>query len=64
MSKFAHYLDNAAPPLRIGPVALAGRAFLAPMSGITDIAMRRIAQRFGAGLVVSEMSPATITRGG
>ena len=31
------------------------RAFLAPMSGVTDLAMRRIAARFGAGLVVSEM---------
>ena len=32
-----------------------GRAFLAPMSGVTDLAMRREAQRFGASLVVSEM---------
>jgi tRNA-dihydrouridine synthase B len=31
------------------------RAFLAPMSGVTDLVMRRIAARFGAGLVVSEM---------
>lgn len=31
------------------------RAFLAPMSGVTDIVMRRIAARFGAGLVISEM---------
>lgn len=37
------------------PVALASRALLAPMSGVTDIVMRRIAARFGAGLVVSEM---------
>ena len=42
-------------PLRIGPIVLAGRAFLAPMSGITDIGMRRVARRFGASLVVSEM---------
>ncbi len=28
---------------------------LAPMSGVTDIAMRRIARRFGASLVVTEM---------
>jgi nifR3 family TIM-barrel protein len=34
---------------------LASRAFLAPMSGVTDIVMRRIAARHGAGLVVSEM---------
>ena len=28
---------------------------LAPMSGVTDIGMRRIARRFGATLVVTEM---------
>ncbi|MGL4812277.1 MAG: tRNA dihydrouridine synthase DusB [Beijerinckiaceae bacterium] len=32
-----------------------GLALLAPMSGVTDVAFRRIARRFGAGLVVSEM---------
>ena len=31
------------------------RAFLAPMSGVTDLPFRRLAHRFGAGLVVSEM---------
>ena len=31
------------------------RAFLAPMAGITDAPMRRLAERFGAGWVVSEM---------
>jgi tRNA-dihydrouridine synthase B len=36
-------------------IALASRAFLAPMSGVTDIVMRRLAARHGAGLVVSEM---------
>jgi tRNA-dihydrouridine synthase B len=41
--------------LRIGPVAMLGRAVLAPMSGISDVAFRRIAARFGAGLVVTEM---------
>ena len=41
--------------LVIGPVRLAGCAVLAPMSGITDIGMRRIAHQFGASLVVSEM---------
>lgn len=39
----------------IGGLRPASRAFLAPMSGVTDLAMRRIAARFGAGLVVSEM---------
>ena len=28
---------------------------LAPMSGVSDLAMRRIARRFGAALVFSEM---------
>jgi nifR3 family TIM-barrel protein len=42
-------------PLRIGPVTLDGNVALAPMSGVTDVAMRRIARRFGASLVVSEM---------
>ncbi len=42
-------------PVVIGPLRLRGRAILAPMSGVTDIGMRRIANRFGASLVVSEM---------
>ena len=41
--------------VRIGPLQLDGCAFLAPMSGVTDVVMRRIARRFGASLVVSEM---------
>lgn len=40
-----------APPI----AKLASRALLAPMSGVTDVVMRRIAARYGAGLVVSEM---------
>jgi nifR3 family TIM-barrel protein len=36
-------------------IGLASRSFLAPMSGVTDIVMRRIAAQHGAGLVVSEM---------
>ena len=32
------------------------RVFLAPMSGITDAPFRRLAERLGAGLVVSEMT--------
>src|SRR5579872_6030822 len=43
------------PPLPIGPLRLEGRALLAPMSGVSDLAMRRIARRFGAALVFSEM---------
>jgi tRNA-dihydrouridine synthase B len=41
--------------LRIGTVETPGIVALAPMSGVTDTHMRRIAARFGAGLVVSEM---------
>lgn len=41
--------------LAIGSVVLDGGAVLAPLSGVTDVAMRRIARRFGASLVVSEM---------
>lgn len=42
-------------PLKIGSHVLANRAFLAPMSGVSDLPFRRLAARFGAGLVVSEM---------
>ena len=41
--------------LAIGGVQTANRVLLAPMSGVTDLPFRRIAARFGAGLVVSEM---------
>jgi tRNA-dihydrouridine synthase B len=46
-------MDSAG--LVVGPHRLPGRAFLAPMSGVTDVGMRRLAQRFGAAMVVSEM---------
>lgn len=46
---------RGAPGFSIGPVAVDCAAILAPLSGVTDAAMRRIARRFGAGLVVSEM---------
>lgn len=39
----------------IGAVELQGRAVLAPLSGVTDVVFRRIARRFGATMVVSEM---------
>jgi tRNA-dihydrouridine synthase B len=41
--------------IQIGPVTLADRAILAPMSGVTDLPFRRLVKRQGAGLVVSEM---------
>ena len=40
---------------KIGSIALKNAVFLAPMAGITDAPFRRLASRFGAGLVVSEM---------
>ncbi len=43
-------------PLQIGPVKLPNRVILAPMSGITDAPFRRLTERLGAGLVVSEMT--------
>jgi tRNA-dihydrouridine synthase B len=41
--------------LAIGTVLMDGPAVLAPLSGVTDVVFRRIARRFGAGLVVTEM---------
>lgn len=43
------------PSFAIGGVSVANGVMLAPMSGVTDLAFRRIAARLGAGLVVSEM---------
>ncbi|HWK96817.1 MAG TPA: tRNA dihydrouridine synthase DusB [Pseudolabrys sp.] len=40
----------------IGGIAAPNRVLLAPMSGITDAPFRRLAERLGAGLVVSEMT--------
>lgn len=41
--------------LRIGNLEIGGQVILAPMSGVTDLSMRRIAHRTGAPMVVSEM---------
>ena len=41
--------------LDIGGVTIRNRVFLAPMSGVTDLAFRSRAHAHGAGLVVSEM---------
>lgn len=48
-SKFAQY------PLSVGELTLRNRAFLAPMSGVSDVPFRQLAWEFGAGMVVSEM---------
>jgi nifR3 family TIM-barrel protein len=42
--------------IAIGSVVVPNRVVLAPMSGITDAPFRRLAERLGAGLVVSEMT--------
>ena len=42
-------------PIELSSGRLDGAAMLAPMSGVSDLAMRRIARRFGATLVFSEM---------
>lgn len=42
-------------PVRIGPHTLPNAVLLAPMSGVTDLAFRRLAHSLGAGLVVTEM---------
>lgn len=49
-------VDVSASPLAIGPIAVPNCVVLAPMSGITDAPFRRLAERLGAGLVVSEMT--------
>ena len=41
--------------LDIGGVRVEGRVWIAPMTGVSDLPFRRLAARFGAGLVVSEM---------
>lgn len=41
--------------LKVGNIELANPVFLAPMSGVTDAAFRKLAAELGAGMVVSEM---------
>ncbi|WDR05797.1 tRNA dihydrouridine synthase DusB [Devosia rhodophyticola] len=48
-------MSEATYQLNIGKQNARNSAFLAPMAGITDRPFRQIAERFGAGLVVSEM---------
>ncbi len=43
------------PSISIGGIPISGRAFLAPLAGITDAPFRNQAERFGASYVVSEM---------
>lgn len=46
---------SATTKVRVGDRRLPNRVVLAPMSGVTDAPFRRLAERLGAGLVVSEM---------
>jgi tRNA-dihydrouridine synthase B len=64
MSQSAQTLGHHNEGLTVGPLQFRGRAFLAPMAGVTDIGMRRIAMRFGAALTVSEMLDAEFYVGG
>lgn len=41
--------------IKVADLTLNPPVFLAPMAGITDLPFRNLVQRFGAGLVVSEM---------
>lgn len=41
--------------IKIAHISLDNPVILAPMSGVTDLPFRRLARRFGVGLVVSEM---------
>jgi tRNA-dihydrouridine synthase B len=48
-------LGMAAREFKLGDLTLNGRVFLAPMAGYTDTAFRRLARRYGAAMVVTEM---------
>ncbi|WP_299730685.1 tRNA dihydrouridine synthase DusB [Devosia sp.] len=57
-------MSENACELSIGNQSARNNAFLAPMAGITDRPFRDIAERYGAGLVVSEMiASAALTTG-
>src|ERR1700761_9163542 len=42
-------------PLRIGSVEIGGRAWIAPMTGVSDLPFRLAASRLGAAYVATEM---------
>ncbi len=41
--------------MKIGPIELPNRLFVAPMAGVTDRPFRQLCKRLGAGYAVSEM---------
>ena len=45
--------------LQIGPVEVGGRAWIAPMTGVSDLPFRRAASRLGAAYVATEMVAST-----
>ena len=48
----ANFRQTSHSDFAVGPLQLSGRAFLAPMAGVTDLGMRRRRERFGAALTV------------
>ena len=46
---------NRLKPIQIGPVRVETPVILAPMTGVTDMPVRRVVKRYGAGLTVTEM---------
>jgi tRNA-dihydrouridine synthase B len=48
-------MGNRVKPLPVGGIELPGNILAAPLAGITDYPLRRIARKFGASLTVSEM---------
>jgi nifR3 family TIM-barrel protein len=47
--------ESTTRAVEVGAIRLATTAIMAPMSGVSDLPFRRLAQSLGAGLVVSEM---------
>jgi len=47
--------NDTAKKIAIDTITLADPVLLAPMTGVSDIAFRRLVKRFGVGMVVSEM---------
>lgn len=47
--------NNLIKPLQVGSTLLKNNMILAPLAGYTDIAFRRLARQFGAGLTITEM---------
>ena len=50
------FIASPGHPWSIGNLKVPNNVILAPLSGITDLPFRRLAERLGAGLVVSEMT--------